>query len=419
MVALHRAVRLLRADPQARVLLTTFSQPLADALRRKVDVLAGPDRSLMPRLTVAPFDAIALELYEAALGHRPRLATEAQPRAALAKAGEGETFSERFLLAEWAHVFDAWQVEDAAAYAGLPRLGRKNRLGAKQRERRAAVFLAARESLRRQHLMTPAEVFGAVARHHESRAEKPFTHVVVDEAQDLGVPELRFLAAIVAPGPNALFFAGDLGQRIFQQPFSWKGLGIDLRGRSAALKVNYRTSHQIRQVADRLLPPVVRDVDNREEERKGTISAFDGPVPEVAVCDGSEADDVERQTLFWPARTSDRAAARRNPSRLEVPRSTASARGDWRGEAMRPHQPKPQRCAIYTCKSTEHNLDIAFNLLDAQREAFEAYIKSQARGLALGAWRYHDGGLSGASLTSERSSSKSPFENGVAAVFVA
>ena len=40
--------------------------------------------------------------------------------------------------------------------------------------------------------------------------------------------------------------------------------------------------------------------------------------------------------------------------------------------------PKRQRCAIYTRKSTEHNLDLAFNSLDAQREACEAYIKSQA-----------------------------------------
>jgi hypothetical protein len=45
---------------------------------------------------------------------------------------------------------------------------------------------------------------------------------------------------------------------------------------------------------------------------------------------------------------------------------------------MKPIVPKPQRCAIYTRKSTEHNLDLAFNSLDAQREACEAYIKSQA-----------------------------------------
>ena len=66
---------------------------------------------------------------------------------------------------------------------------------------------------------------------------------------------------------------------------------------------------------------------------------------------------------------------------------------------MRPVLPKPQRCAIYTRKSTEHNLDLAFNSLDAQREACEAYIKSQAHeGWRLIAGRFDDGGLSGASL---------------------
>jgi len=67
---------------------------------------------------------------------------------------------------------------------------------------------------------------------------------------------------------------------------------------------------------------------------------------------------------------------------------------------MRPHAPrKLLRCALYTRKSTEHNLDLEFNSLDAQREACEAYIKSQAHeGWRLVRTRYDDGGLSGASL---------------------
>ncbi|MFN3671348.1 MAG: recombinase family protein [Bosea sp. (in: a-proteobacteria)] len=66
---------------------------------------------------------------------------------------------------------------------------------------------------------------------------------------------------------------------------------------------------------------------------------------------------------------------------------------------MRETSAKPQRCAIYTRKSTEHNLDLAFNSLDAQREACEAYIKSQAHeGWSLVPDRFDDGGLSGASL---------------------
>src|SRR6195952_5772060 len=66
---------------------------------------------------------------------------------------------------------------------------------------------------------------------------------------------------------------------------------------------------------------------------------------------------------------------------------------------MKPTLPRPKRCAIYTRKSTEHNLDLEFNSLDAQREACEAYIKSQSHeGWRLVPGDFNDGGISGASL---------------------
>lgn len=104
---------------------------------------------------------------------------------------------------------------------------------------------------------------------------------MVDEAQDISIAHLRFFAALGGGRHNALFFAGDLGQRIFQQPFSWKALGVDVRGRSRTLCVNYRTSHQIRMQADRLLGPVVTDVDGNSEDRSDTVSVFNGPPPTV------------------------------------------------------------------------------------------------------------------------------------------
>lgn len=119
----------------------------------------------------------------------------------------------------------------------------------------------------------------------------------MDEAQDVGVPELRFLAALSSDRPDSLFFAGDLGQRIFQPPFSWKSLGVDVRGRSRTLRVNYRTSHQIRVQADRLLPPELCDVDGNAEDRRGTVSAFNGPDPVVKVF-GSE-DDESKAAADW------------------------------------------------------------------------------------------------------------------------
>lgn len=284
-VAVHRAVRLARASPHARVLLATFSDPLAVALERKVRLLAGADAGLLSRIRVASLPVIASELFELAHGHRPHVAAPDRLARALEKATEAAegTVNANFLCSEWTHVVDAWQVEDCAAYLAVPRLGRKNRLGSKQRERLWPIFAAARESLETRGFHTWPGVFSAVTRHYAERGEKPFTHVVVDEAQDLGVPELRFVAAVASAGENGLFFAGDLGQRIFQQPFSWGALGVDIRGRSSSLKVNYRTSHQIRRAADRLLPNEIRDVDGVAEARGGTVSVFNGAEPRVLV----------------------------------------------------------------------------------------------------------------------------------------
>jgi superfamily I DNA/RNA helicase len=101
-----------------------------------------------------------------------------------------------------------------------------------------------------------------------------------------------FCAALGGDRPNALFFAGDLGQRIFQKPFSWKSLGVDIQGRSRTLRVNYRTSHQIRTQADRLLGPEVVDIDGNTENRSDTVSVFNGPPPTILSLK-SESEEIK------------------------------------------------------------------------------------------------------------------------------
>ncbi|MFQ5615191.1 MAG: 3'-5' exonuclease [Anaerolineales bacterium] len=73
-------------------------------------------------------------------------------------------------------------------------------------------------------------------------------------------------------------------------PFSWKSLGVDIRGRSKTLRINYRTSHQIRMQADKLLDPELSDVDGITEERGGTISIFNGPAPTIDTFNTPEAE---------------------------------------------------------------------------------------------------------------------------------
>jgi superfamily I DNA/RNA helicase len=207
-----------------------------------------------------------------------------------AAGAEVKGFTTRFLVSEWTNVVDAWGIDGLERYATVPRLGRRSPLGPRQRERLWSVFEPVATALREKNLFTHAQVCRSVAAHYAERQNKPFDHIVVDEAQDLGPAELSLLAAIAPAGEDTLFFAGDIGQRIFQHPFSWKSLGIEVRGRSSTLKVCYRTSRQIRTVADRLLPGALRDPDGNEEERAGTISVFDGPVPEIALLDDAEKE---------------------------------------------------------------------------------------------------------------------------------
>ncbi|MDB5540081.1 MAG: helicase [Devosia sp.] len=303
-VALHRVLRILQSNPDARVLLTTFSRPLAKHLEYKLGILFGERKILRARVDIGAFNDVAAELCSLATGRKPNLASEEHVRKMLAQSAEDAEATElspQFLHSEWKHVIDAWQIETVEAYAAVPRMGRQNRLGPRQRERLWQVFGPVREKLAARGLMTEAGMFAAATALYRDREVKPFTHIVVDEAQDLGVAELRFLSAIAPASPGALFFAGDLGQRIFQQPFSWKGLGVDVRGRSATLRVNYRTSHQIRRAADRLLPQNVRDVDGIEDGRTGTISVFDGPDPTVVLAPTSDAEVVEVAALIKAA----------------------------------------------------------------------------------------------------------------------
>lgn len=135
-------------------------------------------------------------------------------------------------------------------------------------------------------------MFSRLEEQFKEAKHPPFDFAVIDEAQDIGVAYLRFLAALGNERPNSLFFAGDLGQRIFQTPFSWRSLGVDVRGRSHTLRINYRTSHQIRQQADRLLPGELADVDGNSEERCGTVSVFNGPEPVIKVFESPEAESA-------------------------------------------------------------------------------------------------------------------------------
>lgn len=281
-------------------------------------------------------DELGERLYRYAFG-KPAVATPEWLRAALAEAASatalaatanpGFQLSSAFLWSEWVEVIDAWQLTSWDSYRDFKRLGRKTRLAEARRAAAWAVFERVLQRVQDEGRVTLSTVFARLAAHYAGGAKAPFDHVVVDEAQDIGVQQLRFMAALGGQRPNGLFFAGDLGQRIFQAPFSWKALGVDVRGRARTLQVNYRTSHQIRSAADRLLGPELSDVDGNSEMRRGTISVFNGPAPITRTfkC----VDDETRAVAQW---LGECAAAGVSPGEIgvfvrspaELPRAVAA-----------------------------------------------------------------------------------------------
>ena len=305
-VALHRAVFLTRKNLDARVLLTTFSDTLANALRTKLRRLISSEPRLGERLEVHAMNSIGQRLFELNFG-RPHIASRENIQKLLAEAAcnvEGHKFSQHFLRTEWEQVVDAWQLDTWESYRDVARLGRKTRLPEQQRQQLWSIFDQVRSRLKSDNLVTYSDIFSRLAIHLAGSKHPPFDYYVVDEAQDINVAQLRFLGALDAGRPNCLFFAGDLGQRIFQQPFSWKALGIEVRGRSRTLRINYRTSHQIRMQADRLLGPELSDVDGNTEERRGTTSVFNGPAPTIESLNTPEKE-IEAVGKWLAKRTSE------------------------------------------------------------------------------------------------------------------
>lgn len=331
-VAMHRVVHLARTNPDARLLLTTFSDPLSNALRTKLRLLIGNTPRFGERIEIHAMNSIGKRLYEANIG-KTKFAGAETIRELIRQAAQDTSenrFSLPFLVMEWEQVVDAWQLDTWESYRDVMRLGRKTRLKEPQRAIIWSIFERVKSALKSRELITRSEMFTRLSSFYATNVSVPFDFVVVDEAQDLSVAQLRFLAALGKYRGDALFFAGDLGQRIFQLPFSWKALGVDVRGRSTTLKVNYRTSHQIRMQADRLLGPELTDVDGNSEDRKATISLFNGPPPTIQTLDSIEQES--RTVSDWlKARTSEGILLHEIAifvrSSAELKRATAAAQG--------------------------------------------------------------------------------------------
>lgn len=164
-VALHRAAFLARTHPDTRVLLTTFSDNLANALQTKLKRLLSSEPRLGERIDVHSLNAIGFRLYKVHVG-QATIASREIMREIVQEAANGVSghkFGLHFLVTEWEQVVDAWRLENWEAYRDVVRLGRKTRLPEAQRIVLWSIFERVRSGLKVRNLITHSELFSSLA----------------------------------------------------------------------------------------------------------------------------------------------------------------------------------------------------------------------------------------------------------------
>jgi hypothetical protein len=243
-VALHRA-NALATRGEGKVLVTTFTSTLSDTLRAGLDMLVD-DEDADSCIDVSHVDRLAHKVFRKEHGAPAMLGSEDEKALWAGLVGElGLSFNPTFLSEEWRQVVLARGISTADAYLAAKRTGRGRALGAAQRAQVWQAIWEFESTLTRQGVWTHETIRREATRLLDEQPQKPFRHIIVDEAQDLSPDQWRLLRAAVDEAPDDIFIAGDTHQRIYDNRVSLREVGINIAGRSSRLNINYRTTAEI------------------------------------------------------------------------------------------------------------------------------------------------------------------------------
>jgi superfamily I DNA/RNA helicase len=329
-VAIHRARRLARDNPQARIVLTTYNRTLAEGLKTDLKALDPAvviaDRPGDTGVYVGGLDALGKAVLDLSFARVPaaseslfgrsgfeignrRSDSAAVWREAAQTIDSGldaKLATPSFLETEYVAVVLANKVTTLEQYAKVARPGRGVRLS---RPQRIAIWKLI-DGYRRQSQMDETisfpEVLALAAEALRIRAAEGggylADHVLVDEGQDLHATHWALLRALVAEGANDLFIAEDSHQRIYGSPIVLGRFGIKIVGRSRRLTLNYRTTAQNLRFAMGVLAGAdYQDLEQGDESSSDYRSARNGPEPELVACQDQtvELDTVASTIKSW------------------------------------------------------------------------------------------------------------------------
>ncbi|WP_238005898.1 AAA family ATPase [Dactylosporangium sp. AC04546] len=310
---LHRAVFLAGRLPDdgGKVLLTTFTRALAEALDRQLDRLCDTP-AVRARIDVISIDRLAYDIVTR--GRRKKFTIggdEVLDPLWAAAAAAGPTYQNRagkitkysgaFLRREWEQVILAQGLATVDAYRDAARTGRGEGLRAAHRDQVWTAVQAVVDQMTARGLRIHTQLADEAAA-IAGTGPAPYRHLVVDEGQDLHPAQWRLLRALVAPGPNDMFLLADPYQRIYDNQVSLAQVGIQVRGRTRRLTVNYRTTHEILDLSVRVLSgDDTVGLDDEHDTLRGYRAVTHGGIPRITTHtdrDG-ELDALIEQVGTW------------------------------------------------------------------------------------------------------------------------
>lgn len=340
-VALHRAARLARQlGDDERILLTTFTKNLAADLKTKLGLLL--DAATMQKVDVEHLDSVVRRLAGEDGRKLGNICSDHQMHAwwdELCREAEETDFDGEFLHGEWTEVVCAQLITSRSEYFQARRVRRPRRLNRLQRARVWRLVERFNERLAAEDAWCWPQLRASVAlrEEHRFKGRYQYRHIVIDEAQDLTAAHWRLLRALVPEEPDDLFIAGDPFQRIYGQPVTLGKLGIDIRGRSKRLTLNYRTTREILKTALAIADDAnADDLDGERDSLAGYRSVMNGAEPRFRPQKDSAAElaEIAEQAAAWTQEHTPGSIAVTVPSNAMVEKVIAALQGN--GVTARP-----------------------------------------------------------------------------------
>ncbi len=301
-VAMHRARWLAEkvfTTENDRILFTTFTKNLAADIKENLRKLCSAD--VMKKIEVVNIDAWVIQFLKKQGYHQTMVFSDTTGefwQNAVNMAPTDADIDESFYPQEWSQVIQAQGITTLDEYMKASRVGRQKKLTRTMKQKIWIVFEEYRAQLNAKGMKEMADAVRDARIILQNKGDiLPYQAIIVDEAQDMGMETFKLIRQMIpelrGESKNDLFIVGDAHQRIYRHKVVLGRCGINIKGRSKKLKINYRTTEETRKWAVRLLEgKVVDDLDGGIDSQKGYKSLLHGDAPEIH-CFNSFTEEVQ------------------------------------------------------------------------------------------------------------------------------